>query len=627
MRSSEAGSKRRRAPPGSGLGFSGPGARDQRDQRGSARRKRGSETGGSAAARQKMKNLADGYLGSHGESRKKQKHHGQAASQAPLGECKASNPPVSPRDGKELWAKVRAKPVTLSQRLRHAENAIKALQARLRDNDLPDDVDGSDPLPPDEETLKLKAKVADLEAKAQLSENRARAAAEFEKQARDAMAELEKLRSGFFSKSKELELSAQAGALARKQLQDARIKLEQMEVKRLEEAGAIKQANDALELARARQEQLQQQLEEARAQLAAGQVERDRIAKESEEHRIALERLKQESNDVRSSQSHDQSRLAELEKQIVESENRLVEQKGRLDAADAELKRKTETVAELRSALEDHRKIVAKLEQASMELDDLRTALKMSKDEGAAARAAIAGIREDAERATAAQAEAARVAEEELRRSHQAALKESESRVDALRAEMEALLFKAKESAAESQDTLQQRVAELTAERDAARDATKSLESCGAELRRAIATETTRREAAENDVAALKQKLEEADARASLVGQAHDSDVARREAQLAKEWEGRANDLNDEWTQRLAREIEDRETLHASQLAESVKKALDKQDKLHRDIVADIRSRMADVERKCANAEADAQAKEALLRETRTRLQAERELV
>ena len=129
---------------------------------------------------------------------------------------------TSPRSGKQLWNVVKKKPVTLSQKLRALENAIKVLQQRCADHDLPTDVDGEDPVPPSEEIKKLKEKLGSVSEQASMAEQHKRAAAEYEKQARDAKALLEKLRAESKLKAKEIELSAQAGAVARKNLAESK---------------------------------------------------------------------------------------------------------------------------------------------------------------------------------------------------------------------------------------------------------------------------------------------------------------------------------------------------------------------------------------------------------------------
>ena len=129
--------------------------------------------------------------------------------------------------GAELWrkAKTGVKPLTLSQRLRHAEEAVGVLVRRLQNAGLEHRIDGSDPDPNDDMRL-MREKLEDAQARAEkcgAAEEAARAAT---KRARDAEAALEALRSQLFAKSKEVELSAQAGALARKEAQRLRDELQ-----------------------------------------------------------------------------------------------------------------------------------------------------------------------------------------------------------------------------------------------------------------------------------------------------------------------------------------------------------------------------------------------------------------
>ena len=166
----------------------------------------------------------------------------QQQQQPPPGHIDQKTADPDHRDGKTLWNVVKKKPVTLSQKNRALEDAVKVLQQRLSDNDLETTVDGEDPLTPDEEIIKLRTQISQLTEQCNAAAQHKRAASLFEKQARDARAELEKLKeqvkeqldgtteSKEMSEMKELQqqlllkeaeikLSAEAGALARRDLQ------------------------------------------------------------------------------------------------------------------------------------------------------------------------------------------------------------------------------------------------------------------------------------------------------------------------------------------------------------------------------------------------------------------------
>jgi len=291
------------------------------------------------------------------------------------------------RNGKELWNTVKKKPVTLSQKNRALEDAVKVLQQRLRENDLDTNVDGEDPIPPDEEMIKLRNQVTSLQEQCNAAEQHKRAAAIFEKQARDTRAELEKWKNGkedflqqLTLKDAEIQLSADAGALARRDLQAKTAESASKDINIQEHQQARKEAERALAEARVAIELLKKQLAELREQLIKEEEANKSLKEQTERLNAHVSQLETANNILtdKENQENQENQLVEQKKQIEEEEKKrkvMEEEKERLEARVAaqerEISRLLEMEKQLAAAIQLHEVTVASLEERTKEVSDL----------------------------------------------------------------------------------------------------------------------------------------------------------------------------------------------------------------------------------------------------------------
>eukprot|EP00946_MAST-07B_sp_MAST-7B-sp1_P002639 g2639.t1 len=221
-----------------------------------------------------------------------------------------------------------------------------------------------------------------------MAEQHKRAAAEYEKQARDAKALLEKLRAESKLKAKEIELSAQAGAVARKNLAESKVVVAQKETELAEEKGARAEAERALAEAQHGLELLRTQLEELQAQSKAIMASRSELAdqvKRQGEHVARLEKEKEslliEIEKLKDGGGGSDTKLEELEAQIITSREEHSRLQKRLAEQDAKLVRLTDLERMLADALKEHEVTVESLKQSAAECSTLTEKLAVAQEQ------------------------------------------------------------------------------------------------------------------------------------------------------------------------------------------------------------------------------------------------------
>ena len=308
-----------------------------------------------------------------------------------------SNTTTEHRTGKQLWNTVKKKPVTLSQKNRALEDAVKVLMQRLADNDLDTTVDGEEPISPDEEVLKLKNQITQLQEQCKAAAAHKRAAELFEKQYRDCRAELEKWKDGkkdiiqqLTLKESELKLSADAGALARKDVMEKTTEIAAKDIQITEHLNARNEAERDLQKAKHTIELMKKQLIELRQQLLQEQESKEKLQVQTDRlnsHLAALETsnkalMEQSKENQENNVSNELMEELKQNKLKMESMN---DEKNRLNtrilAQEAEIQRLLELEKALSLALKQHETTVTNLEDRTNELKALAEQLDISKKE------------------------------------------------------------------------------------------------------------------------------------------------------------------------------------------------------------------------------------------------------
>jgi hypothetical protein len=292
------------------------------------------------------------------------------------------------RDGKQLWNTVKKKPITLSQKNRALEDAVKVLQQRLADNNLETTVDGEDPVPPDKEILTLRNKVTQLQDQCNAAAAHKRAAELFEKQYRDTRAELEKWKDGkddliqqLTLKESELKLSADAGALARRDLQLTQAKVTAKEVEISGHCDARKEAERALQEAKNMIELMKKQLADLREQLVRAEEAKEHLKEQTERLTAHVKALETSTKVLTEQQNENKENTISSEQDKVKIEAMEEEKKrliARVDAQESEIARLLQLEKTLATALKQHETTVAALDARTSELSIMNNKLDAS---------------------------------------------------------------------------------------------------------------------------------------------------------------------------------------------------------------------------------------------------------
>jgi chromosome segregation ATPase len=292
------------------------------------------------------------------------------------------------RDGKQLWNTVKKKPITLSQKNRALEDAVKVLQQRLADNNLETTVDGEDPVPPDKEILTLRNKVTQLQDQCNAAAAHKRAAELFEKQYRDTRAELEKWKDGkddliqqLTLKESELKLSADAGALARRDLQLTQAKVTAKEVEISGHCDARKEAERALQEAKNMIELMKKQLADLREQLVRAEEAKEHLKEQTERLTAHVKALETSTKVLTEQQNENKETTISSEQDKVKIEAMEEEKKrliARVDAQESEIARLLQLEKTLATALKQHETTVAALDARTSELSIMNNKLDAS---------------------------------------------------------------------------------------------------------------------------------------------------------------------------------------------------------------------------------------------------------